>query len=161
MYKEIMNFERINDNTYCVQESLLQINGETFKVPSGNITVKGDKIYCDGVLVKDTSASHEKNITIIITGNGNSISTTSGKITVKGNIGEVSTQSGDIEITGDVRGNCKTMSGDITVHGNIHGGCQSTSGDITAQRVVHETVYEEKKPDKKNKQSGNNDNMFT
>ena len=156
-----MNFEKLNENTYRVPESLIQINGEMFKVPSGNITVKGDKIYCDGVLLKDTSTSYEKNITIIITGNGNSISATSGNITVKGNIDEVSTQSGDIEVTGDVRGNCKTMSGDITVHGNIHGGCQSTSGDITAQRVVHETVYEDKKPNKRSKQSTNNDNMFT
>jgi hypothetical protein len=53
------------------------------------------------------------------------------------------------------------MSGDITVYGNVQGGCKTTSGDITAERIVNETVYEEKKPDKKNKQSGNNDNMFT
>lgn len=113
----------------------VQINGKTYNLPSGNISVIDNKIYCDGKLVENCNEIKDKVISIKITGDNCHVSCASGDIIINGSAVNAETQSGDISITGNVDGTCRTVSGDITVKGDIHGDCHTVSGDITAKRI--------------------------
>lgn len=57
--------------------------------------------------------------TVVVNGNVEQVSTTSGDVSVSGNVGgSVSTKSGDIEINGNVGGSASTVSGDIDIKNN-------------------------------------------
>lgn len=111
------------------------INGKTYKLPAGSVSVVDGKIYHNGKLVDDFSDTKEPIYNIMISGDNNNISTHSGDITVNGNAGSVTTQSGDIEISREVNGDVKTTSGDINIKGNVYGRCSTVSGDINAKKI--------------------------
>lgn len=114
--------------------SIVTVNGKTYNLPSGNVSVIGNKVYCDGKLVEDCNDIKEKEITIIVYGENNTIKTDCGDITVNGNANNVSSASGDIQIAGNTN-NVSTTSGDVTIRGDIHGNCQTLSGDIKAKQI--------------------------
>lgn len=125
--------------------NIVTVNGKTYNLPSGNVSVIGNKVYCDGKLVEDCNGIKEKEITIIVYGENNTIKTDCGDITVNGNANNVSSASGDIQIAGNTN-NVSTASGDVTIRGDIHGNCQTVSGDIKAKQVrnnVHDFTTRE------------------
>ena len=101
------------------------INGNTFF--GNSIILDGDNVTIDGVHQHtDTS----KKVSIIISGDVDSISTSSGSVTVKnGGVGKVSTQSGDVECV-DVSGSITTMSGDVDCV-SVKGSIKTMSGDVS------------------------------
>lgn len=105
----------------------VSINGKTYI--GNNVTMKGNKIYVDGV----EQHKDEKVINIIINGDLN-LTNLEGviisNITVKGNvIGSIKTTSGDINCI-SVNGSVVTVSGDVKVLGDILGSVSTVSGDI-------------------------------
>lgn len=127
--------------------NVVTVNGKTYNLPNGNVSVIGNKVYLNGKLVEDCNEIKEKEITIIIQGDNNTVSLDAGNITVKGNANDVSVQSGDIEIGGDAN-DVTTMSGDIEVFGNARGNCHSISGDVRVKGLkVHYKWPKEKDKD--------------
>lgn len=124
--------------------NVVTVNGKTYNLPNGNVSVIGNKVYLNGKLVEDCNEIKEKEITIIIQGDNNTVSLDAGNITVKGNANDVSTKSGDIEIGGDAN-NITSISGDIEVFGNARGNCRSNSGDVRVRDIkVHYKGLKEK-----------------
>lgn len=109
--------------------NVVTVNGKTYNLPNGNVSVIGNKVYLNGKLVEDCNEIKQKEITITIEGDNNTVSLEAGNITVKGNANDVSTKSGDIEVSGDAN-DVSTVSGDIEVFGNVRGNCRSVSGDV-------------------------------
>lgn len=93
--------------------TVVNINGRTYNVPDGNVSVINNKIYCNGKLYVSGDDRENSPCNITITGDNISVKTTSGNVIVNGNAGNIITTSGDINVKGDVIGNCKTTSGDI------------------------------------------------
>lgn len=111
------------------------INGRTYNLPSGSVSVVDGKIYHNGKLVDDYSDKKETTYNVVISGDNNNISVQSGDVKVNGSAGSVTTQSGDVEIACEVNGDVKTTSGDINIKGNVYGRCSTVSGDINAKRI--------------------------
>lgn len=109
------------------------VNGKTYNLPNGNVSVIGSIVYCNGKIVTDCDEFDAKEITIIVQGDNNTVSSDGADITVNGNANNVSTKSGDVEISGNAN-EVSTVSGDIEVMGSIHGNCKTVSGDIK-QRI--------------------------
>ena len=114
------------------------VNGKTYNLPNGNVSVIGNIVYCNGKIVTDCDEFEAKEISIIIQGDNNTVSSDGANITVNGNANNVSTKSGDIEISGNAN-EASTVSGDIEVMGSIHGNCKTISGDIKAKQVNNNT----------------------
>ncbi len=106
--------------------SIISVNGKTY---SGNsCELINDELYIDGKLVDNID---DKEITINITGDVETLKTTSGKVTVNGDVkNNVRTMSGDVKIKGNVSGNINTMSGDVRCK-DIGGNVSTMSGDIS------------------------------
>ena len=105
------------------------VNGKTYNLPNGNVSVIGNIVYCNGKIVTDCDEFDAKEITIIVQGDNNTVSSDGADITVNGNANNVSTKSGDVKISGNAN-EVSTVSGDIEVMGSIHGNCKTVSGDI-------------------------------
>ena len=93
--------------------TVISVNGKTYNVPDGNISVVNNKIYCNGKLYVSGDDRENDSCNITIKGDNISVKTTSGDVIVNGNAGNIITTSGDINVKGNVIGNCKTTSGDI------------------------------------------------
>lgn len=115
--------------------STVIVNGKKYTLPGGSISVIGNKVYCNGKLVEDCSEIKEKNITIIVNGNVDKVSTDTSNITINGNVNNVETDTGDIKITGDVSGNVSSDTGDIHC-GNIGGNAKTSTGDISHSGII-------------------------
>ena len=89
--------------------NIVTVNGKTYNLPNGNLSVIGNIVYCNGKIVTDCDEFE----TIVVQGDNNTVSSDGANITVNGNANNVSTKSGDIEVMGSIHGNCKTVSGDI------------------------------------------------
>ena len=109
--------------------NIVTVNGKTYNLPNGNVSVIGSIVYCNGKIVTDCDEFEEKEITIVVQGDNNTVSSDCADITVNGNANNVSTKSGDVEISGNAN-EVSTVSGDIEVMGSIHGNCKTVSGDI-------------------------------
>ena len=114
--------------------SIVSVNGKTYCLPSGNVSVIGNKAYCDGKLVEDCNDFKEKEITIVVEGDNNSVSLDSGDIIVRGNARDVNGKSGDIEIYGNAN-NVSTMSGDVEIKGSVYGNVNTVSGDVRTRQI--------------------------
>ena len=90
--------------------TVVNINGKTYEIPNGSVSVINGKIYCNGKLYVDNNID---SCNITITGDNISVKTTSGNVIINGSAGNIVTTSGDVNVKGDVIGNCKTLSGDI------------------------------------------------
>lgn len=109
------------------------VNGKTYHVPSGSISVVNDKVYVDGKLI--TEECEAKKIKIVIEGNvTGSIKLESGEITVNGDCHDVHNVNGDIKITGDVSGDVSTTNGDVSCRG-ICGNANTVNGDIRGKGI--------------------------
>ena len=115
--------------------STVIVNGKKYTLPGGSVSVIGNKVYCNGKLVEDCSEIKEKNITIIVNGNVDKVSTDTSNITINGNVNNVETDTGDIKITGDVSGNVSSDTGDIHC-GNIGGNAKTSTGDISHSGII-------------------------
>lgn len=109
--------------------NIVTVNGKTYNLPNGNVSVIGNKVYCNGKLVEDCNEFEAKEITIVVQGDNNTVTSEGANITVNGNANNVSTKSGDIWIGGDAN-DVSAVSGDIEVIGSVHGNCKTVSGDI-------------------------------
>lgn len=109
--------------------SIVTVNGRTYNLPNGNVSVIGNIVYCNGKIVTDCNEFDSKEITITIQGDNNTVNSEGANITVNGNANNVSTKSGDIWIGGDAN-DVSAVSGDIEVIGSVHGNCKTVSGDI-------------------------------
>ena len=115
------------------------VNGKSYNLPNGgSVSVIGNVVYCNGKIVTDCDEFKEKEISIVVQGDNNTVSSDVANITVNGNANNVSTKSGDIEINGNAN-EVSTLSGDIEVTGSINGNCKSVSGDIKAKQVKNNT----------------------
>ena len=114
--------------------NIVTVNGKTYNLPNGNLSVIGNIVYCNGKIVTDCDEFE----TIVVHGDNNTVSSDGANITVNGNANNVSTKSGDIEISGNAN-EASTVSGDIEVMGSIHGNCKTVSGDIKAKQVNNNT----------------------
>lgn len=123
----------------------ITINGRTYNLPSGSVSVVDGKIYHNGKLVDDYSDKKETTYNVVISGDNNNISVQSGDVKVNGSAGSVTTQSGDVEIACEVNGDVKTTSGDINIKGNVYGRCSTVSGDINAKRIDENGVTKDAK----------------
>lgn len=112
---------RVKSGSTCI------VNGVEFS--GRDITVEGNQVFVDGKLVE---VEQQKQITITINGDCDSVETTSGDVTVSGVAGSVKTMSGDVDVVGPsgIEGSVKTMSGDVTANGTIGGNVSTMSGDI-------------------------------
>lgn len=115
--------------------STVIVNGKKYTLPGGSVSVIGNKVYCNGKLVEDCNNIEEKNITIIVNGNIDKVSSDVANITVNGNANCVETDTGDIKITGDVSGNVSSDTGDIRC-GNIGGNVKTSTGDISHSGII-------------------------
>ena len=111
------------------------VNGKKYTLPGGSVSVIGNKVYCNGKLVEDCSEIKEKNITIVVNGNVDKVSTDTSNITINGNVNNVETDTGDIKITGDVSGNVSSDTGDIRC-GNIGGNAKTSTGGISHSGII-------------------------
>lgn len=111
--------------------STVIVNGMTFNVPNGkNVSVIGNKVYCDGKLIEDANKFKDKNIYITVNGDIDELSVDCGDVHVKGNVNTVSCDTGDITIAGNVGGDVTTDTGDIKC-GNVSGRVTTDTGDIS------------------------------
>lgn len=107
------------------------INGVTIKSSNGgSVRVEGNDIYVDGESINLSDFGDTRTFNIVIEGSVESVSNTSGDVTIMGDAGKVKTMSGDANISGDVTGDVGTMSGDVQVKGSINGSVKTMSGDI-------------------------------
>lgn len=114
------------------------VNGKTYNLPNGNVSVIGNIVYCNGKIVTNCDEFEAKEIYIVVQGDNNTVSSDGANITVNGNANNVSAKSGDIWICGNAN-EASTVSGDIKVMGSIHGNCKTVSGDIKAKQVNNNT----------------------
>ena len=114
------------------------VNGKTYNLPNGNVSVIGSTVYCNGKIVTDCDEFEAKEISIVIQGDNNTVSSDDANITVNGNANNVSTKSGDIWICGDAN-DVSAVSGDIEILGTVKGNCKTISGDINEKQVNNNT----------------------
>ena len=115
--------------------STVIVNGKKYTLPGGNVSVIGNKVYCNGKLVEDCNEIKEKNITVVVNGNIDKVSSDVANIVVNGNANYVETDTGDIKIAGDVSGNVSSDTGDIRC-GNIGGNAETSTGDISHSGII-------------------------
>lgn len=98
-----------------------QTNGGSLKIDvSGNVIING----------KTVDVIEDKKIEVFVTGEVESLQTTSGNITIDGNVSKnVKTVSGDVRVSGDISGDVQTVSGDVKSE-KILGNVKTVSGDI-------------------------------
>ena len=120
--------------------NVVNVNGKTYKLPDGNVSVINNKIYHNGKLVVDVEEIKEKNINIEISGDACNVSLDCGNITVKGNCKDVTNTNGDIIIKGDVLGNTKTTNGDIKCK-HINGCAETVNGNINGKEKINKSNY--------------------
>lgn len=117
--------------------STISINGVTFH-GNKSISIVNNKVFVDGkeqYSIDSTKGPNVK-IDIVVTGSAESVSTSTGSITVKNGVkGNVSSTSGNVDIYGDVSGYAKTVSGDLKIHGDVHNAVTTVSGDISARTI--------------------------
>lgn len=82
-----------------------------------NISMVSGNVIIDGKTVDEIE---EKKIEVFVTGEVESLQTTTGNITIDGNVGK----------------NVKTVSGDVRVHGIISGDVQTVSGDVKSEKIL-------------------------
>ena len=87
----------------------MTINGKTYS--GNNIIISNGKVIVDGA---EQSEVLEHNIVVNVTGDVQSLETTSGDVQCESVSGDVKTVSGDVNVRGNVAGNVKTVSGDIS-----------------------------------------------
>lgn len=110
---------------------MITINGKTYN--GNNFTMSNNKIIIDGVVINDIEEAKE--ITVVVTGNINSINLGATKsFVVHGSVGDISTGSGDVNCE-NVTGNVNTSSGDVDCK-NIGGNVKTTSGDVNADSIA-------------------------
>lgn len=110
---------------------MITINGKTYN--GNNFTMSGNKIIIDGVEINDMEEAKE--ITVVVTGNINSISLGAAKsFVVHGSVGDISTGSGDVTCE-DVTGSVNTASGDVDCK-NIGDNVRTASGDVNADAII-------------------------
>lgn len=105
------------------------INGKRYVVSGSNITICDGQVYCNGKRVVDCRELAEKNITITIEGNVETLKASDCSVNINGVVGGVETGSGDVVVHGDVVGSVQTGSGDVTC-GDISGNVKTGSGDV-------------------------------
>lgn len=112
----------------------VSVNGKTYNLPDGKVSVVNNKVYLNGKLVTDCDEIKEKEIHITIEGDACDVSLDCGEITVKGNCQNVKSSNGNIEIGGDVAGNATTTNGNIKCK-TIHGDASTTLGSIKGASI--------------------------
>lgn len=109
----------------------MSINGKSYTGKSVNM-IDG-VIYVDGVAVDGKEAKMVGPIKVEVTGNCDSVTTSSGNIAIhSGDVKEARSTSGDITVGGDVTGNASSTSGDVRISGSLGGNASSISGDVNA-----------------------------
>lgn len=104
------------------------INGKTYS--GNNIIISNGKVIVDGA---EQSEVLEHNIVVNVTGDVQSLETTSGDVNVIGGVSNIQTTSGDVQCE-SVSGDVKTVSGDVNVRGNVAGNVKTVSGDISYKK---------------------------
>lgn len=97
-----------NGNSVSGSGGTVTINGKTYT--GNNISINGNNVIVDG---KRQGSALERPIWIVVNGNVESVTSSSGNVQVAGTVGKVKTMSGDVLTKGDILGSASTMSGDI------------------------------------------------
>lgn len=98
--------------------SRITINGKTFNLPSGTVSICNDKVYVNGKVIEEE---------IIL----KAMDTKTINITVMGDCGDINAN-GDVKVKGDVRGSIDA-GGDVTC-GNVNGDVD-TGGDVVCKNI--------------------------
>lgn len=115
--------------------SKCSINGKEYDIPNGSsISVRGNKVFVDGVELAEADKLPEINVTV--TGDLGSLQVMSANLVmVRGNVnGPLTSESGDLDIKGNVTGDVRTDSGDVSVGGTVGGSVRTDSGDIVSRK---------------------------
>lgn len=111
--------------------STVIVNGKTYNIANGkNVSVIGNKVYCDGKLIEDGNKQKDKNIYITVNGNIDNLSVDTGDVHVKGNVHTLTCDTGDVSVSGNVSGDVTIDTGDVKC-GNVGGSVTTDTGDIS------------------------------
>lgn len=117
---------KIFKSVFCGRGTVV-IDGVEFS--GSSVSIVGDKVIVDGEV---QGGSLVGAVSVIVNGNVDQLTLSSGTLHIDGSCGDVKTASGDIRC-GDVSGDVSTASGDVTC-GNIRGNVRTMSGDIIGRR---------------------------
>lgn len=126
----------------CNGRNTVTINGTTYHLPPGNISVCNNKIYVNGELYdveKETGNTFKGTVNINITTDQNidSISC-NGSITINGSLNNSRINAGDsLDISGDVSSSRINAGDSITIEGDFSGGNMSAGDDINIRNYVN------------------------
>jgi hypothetical protein len=118
-FKKLVNLVTVSDITYSNVNSIVQRNNE---------------LYIDGKLV---DLKNQLVVNVIVEGDINEVSVTSGEVLCSGVIQKVKSTSGRVIVKGNIDGNVKTTSGKIITEGYIGGSVSTTSGNVTCSKSVN------------------------
>lgn len=104
------------------------INGKTYTGKS--VSIINNVVYVDGKEVDTSYSGKPIIVNVVVEGNVESVSTSSGNVEIRGSVTNISTKSGDVSVQKNCIGDISTVSGDIQILGTVYGSCKSTSGDI-------------------------------
>jgi hypothetical protein len=94
-----------------------------------SVIIRDGQVTVDGQPLNETRVTGATKVTVTVTGNAQSVTTTSGDVQVQGSADTVKTVSGDVHITGDVQGGVSTVSGDVTAK-TVNGAVSTISGRV-------------------------------
>lgn len=101
------------------------INGKSYEVPNGNISIIGNKIYVDGKEFTEEMEKDSKIVDVIVYGNVSKIDC-QGSVEVKGNAENI-----------NCGGSCsvnKDVAGDVSAGGSVR--CNNVKGTVRAGGTV-------------------------
>lgn len=100
---------------------VITINGQSISVGPNS-----EEIIIDGVKFNIDNAA---NVTVVLNGNVDKITTSNGDVEVIGECGEVRTSNGEVHC-GTVKGSVHTSNGQVNVHGGVGGDITTTNGSV-------------------------------
>lgn len=137
--KIFQNIKNINSNNIinssnvtmsnCNGKNRVTINGRSYDVPSGNVSIINKTIYVNGKKFNPDNSydiRESKIINVVVEGNIEIVDC-SGNVEVKGNVGKIDC-SGNVCIKGDVNADID-CGGNCTIEGN-HKGSIDASGSV-------------------------------
>lgn len=108
----------------------ITINGKAIRHSgSGSVCISNGKMTIGGVDVSELDAIEEKQVTIIIHGDVENLSTDDSDVTVNGHVGSAATKNGNISC-GNVSGGVETKNGNVSC-GHVEGDVNTKNGNIS------------------------------
>ena len=126
-----LNNSKIVNSNISMNGNKANINGKTYDIPSGNISIINGVVFVNGKKFNtdDAYTSEDRVINIQIEGNVENVNC-NGNIEVKGNVGEIDC-GGSATIIGDIKGSVD-CGGSCSIRG-IHVGSIDAGGSVSVR----------------------------